>query len=136
MKVLVIGKRGSIVHWTEDTAQASSKLGHEVAMFGVNGTTPGEMVRNKLAGLFNGFGEEQAAVARLQELAATFKPNLTVFVLIGANWLPWYQAVRLAAPHSILAGRVGDKFSREQSFFCNHLDHLFVSAQPSHLVGS
>lgn len=53
MKVLVIGKRGSIVHWTENTVQAFSKLGGEVAMFGVNGTTPGEMVRNKLARLFN-----------------------------------------------------------------------------------
>lgn len=128
MRVLVVGKRGSIVNWIENTAQAFSELGHEVTMFGVNGTTPGETLCNKLTGLLTG-GEEAAAIQRLRRMAARFKPDLTVFVLISANWLrpEWYQAVRETAPSSALVGWVGDKFSREQGVFCQHLDHLFCT---------
>jgi spore maturation protein CgeB len=128
MKILVIGKRGSIVNWIENTAYAFIELGHEVTMFAINGTTTGEKLYNKFTGLLIG-GEETAAINRLHKIAAQFKPDLTVFVLISANWLrsDWYQTVRETSPTSVLVGWVGDKFNREQGIFCQHLDHLFCT---------
>ncbi|HXH04185.1 MAG TPA: hypothetical protein VNN09_12835, partial [Candidatus Competibacteraceae bacterium] len=48
MRVLLLGKRGSLVLWLENLLTAFRRAGHEAAAFTVNGATPWQGLAYKL----------------------------------------------------------------------------------------
>src|ERR1017187_6844137 len=86
LKVLVIGKGGSIVNWTENTAAGFMEAGYTVELFPVNGESRFHSFCYKLRGVARG-GKEKVVINVMRAELRRFRPDLVVFVLISANWL-------------------------------------------------
>lgn len=109
MKVFLIGKRGSIVHWLEDSLSAFRAAGHE-AMLGITrdprlNRTVDAMLQSRALGV-----PRAVVIARA---IARFGPDLIVTIgpfTIPASILERVAAIRGRPP---LIGWVGDRFAAE-----------------------
>ncbi|MDR3393013.1 MAG: glycosyltransferase [Sulfuriferula sp.] len=128
IKVLVIGKYNSIVHWTENTVEAFKQSGCKVDYFALNGDTAIQSLYFKLAGKMRG-SKLQIVTDSLYKKLNAFKPDLIVFVMIASNWLPEsvFQMAAETCPKAKTVAWVGDKFTQEEGVFANHVDWVFCT---------
>ena len=128
VKVLVVGKYNSIVHWTENTIAAFEQTGCNVDYFAVNGSTTIQSLYIKLLGKAR--GDKCKVIAEsLEKKLKAFQPDLVVFVMIASNWLPKhiFQLTSAVCPKAAKIVWVGDKFNRDEGIFANHVDWVFCT---------
>jgi len=126
IKVLVVGKYNSLVHWTENTVEAFQQAGCSVGRFAINGEDRVQALYVKFRAALN--GDHLSVMAdRLECKLKTFQPDLIVFVL-GA-WLPdsQFQVAQAVCPKAIKVGWVGDNFDRTQGVFAKYMDWVFYT---------
>jgi spore maturation protein CgeB len=125
-KTLVIGKRGSIVHWLENSVDGFAQAGAQVGMFCSNGCTLPEYLRLKLA-RFTGRSLRPLQTGMLARRLESFRPDLVLF--IGAFWIPteFMHTVRSASSRPLLAGWVGDRFVPAAIEHARTLDRIYYT---------
>ncbi len=106
MKILVIGKIGSITHWLEDCAAAWRADGHDVRV----SATRNPAIHPGIEGLLLSRGLGQPLARRLVARARRFSPDL--IVAIGAFHIPIRILEHLASwpTRPPMLGWVGDRF--------------------------
>lgn len=128
IKVLVVGKYNSIVHWTENTVAAFKQAGCQVDYFAVNGDSIAHSLYFKLLGKIH--GDKSIVVAdSLRKKLKSFQPDLIVFVMIASNWLPdhLFQLTTETCPKATKIVWVGDKFNQAEGVFADYVDWVFCT---------
>lgn len=128
IKVLVVGKYHSIVHWTENTVTAFTQSGCTVDYFAMNGGTVTQSLYFKLFGKL--YGDKSPAIcASLAQKLKQYQPDLVVFVVIAALRMPeqLFAIANEICPHAKKVAWVGDKLNREEAVFANHVDWVFCT---------
>lgn len=125
-RILLLGKRGSLVLWLENLYCACSQLGHATHVFAVNGDTLGSRLRAKWQ------GRDTAAtaawmLARFERALANFRPDLVI--VAGAFGVPldYYQILHELPRRPWIAGLVGDRFSRDSRERADYCDRLYFT---------
>lgn len=125
MKVLVVGKHGSIVHWLEDMADGFADAGHETRVFSVIGGSWPDYLHLKLYRTLNRRAVGGVLAEKLVKAVRTFKPD--VMFCVGAYWLePEMLAVVRALPtRPAMLGWVGDRFEAKHRAIDALYDRVF-----------
>ncbi len=123
-RILLLGKRGSLVLWLENLARACTGLGHAVRIFAINGDTWPSRLRVKWQG-------RDAATAdwmltRFERTLATFRPNLVIVAGVFGVPLEYYQRLHGITPRPWIAGMVGDRFPPDRAR-ADHCDRLYFT---------
>ncbi len=110
MKVLVVGKHGSIVHWLEDMADGFADAGHETRTFSVIGATWPDYLHLKLYRTLKRRAVGGVLAGKLVKAVRAFRPD--VMFCVGAYWLEpeMLAAVRTLSQRPVMIGWVGDRF--------------------------
>jgi spore maturation protein CgeB len=121
-RILLLGKRGSLVRWLENLHQASARLGHATQVFAINGDTLGARLRAKWQG--RGAATAPWMLARFERVLARFRPDL--ILVAGVFGVPpvYYRILRALSRPPPVVGLVGDRFARddrERADFCDRL---------------
>lgn len=109
MKVYVLGKLGSIVHWAEDAIAGFSVAGHQ-ALFGV---TRNPALHPALDRLLLARWTGAPRIARILRGIARFQPDLILAIGPYSMELPILQQVAALPARPPLIGWVGDLFPPE-----------------------
>ena len=122
-RILLLGKRGSLVMWLENLYRACARLGHSTQVFAINGNTP-------LLGLWAKWQERTSAgpewmLARFERVLARFRPELVLVAGVFGVPPDYYRLLYAQARRPVIAGLVGDRFpatdSRERADRCDRL---------------
>ncbi len=122
-RILLLGKRGSLVRWLENLYRACARLDHPTQVFAINGNTP-------LLGLWAKWREYTAVdsdwmLARFERALARFRPELVLVAGVFGVPLEYYRLLYAQARRPVIAGLVGDRFppadSRERADLCDRL---------------
>lgn len=110
MKVLVVGKHGSIVHWLEDMADGFADAGHETRVFSVIGSSWADYLHLKLYRTLNRRAVGGVLAGKLVAAVRRFRPD--VMFCVGGYWLEpeMLAAVRELPERPVMVGWVGDRF--------------------------
>ena len=125
-RILLLGKRGSLVLWLENLYRACSQLGHATHVFAVNGDTLGSRLRAKWQGR-DGSATADWMLARFARALANFQPDLVI--VAGAFGVPldYYQILHDLPRRPWIAGLVGDRFSRDSRERADYCDRLYFT---------
>ena len=126
VRILVLGKRGSLVLWLENLYRACIRLGHATQVFAVNGDTLGSRLRAKWQGR-DGAATADWMLARFARALASFHPDLVI--MAGAFGVPldYYQILHDSPRRPWIAGLVGDRFSRDSRERADCCDRLYFT---------
>jgi spore maturation protein CgeB len=121
-RILLLGKRGSLVLWLENLQRACVRLSHVTQVFAINGDTLGSRLRVKWRG-------RDAATAgwmltRFERTLGQFRPDLVIVAGVFGVPLDYYRILDGLPQRPLIAGLVGDRFptdSRERADHCNRL---------------
>lgn len=122
LRILLLGKRGSLVLWLENFHRACVQSHHTTHVFATNGDTLASWLRVK----WQGRASMNAGwmLARFEQALVKFQPDLVIAAGVFGIPLDYYQ-VLWALPHRpVIAGLVGDRFppdSRERANYCDRL---------------
>ncbi len=78
-RILIIGKRGGILHWPEHLMNACHKMGLQSRFLALNHQNQADRLVKRLKGLVNKQWQEQHLANQLQNLLLSFKPDLLIF---------------------------------------------------------
>lgn len=128
IKVLVVGKYHSIIHWTENIVEAFTQSGCDVDYFAMNGGTPAQSLYFKLSGKIHG-DKSSAVCDSLGKKLKQFQPDLIVFVVIAALRMPeqMFAITNEICPNAKKIAWIGDKLNHEESVFANYVDWVFCT---------
>lgn len=128
MKILVVGKFRSIVHWPENLTRALRETGCHVRHFAMNGTTPWQSLHYKIKQRITG-DYVPAMCDDLAQVLAEYKPDRVIFIVIAALYMPvrMFELVRETVPHAISMAWVGDRLNAEEFAFASLVDHVAVT---------
>ena len=128
LKVLVVGKFHSIIHWTENVGAAFTEAGCHTDYFAMNGTTAAQSLYFKLSDRL--YSDKSTAIlASLEKKLKHCQPDLIVFVVIAALRMP-EQIFALSneiCPQAKKVAWIGDKLNAEESIFSNYVDWVFCT---------
>ncbi|MDG4552986.1 MAG: glycosyltransferase [Candidatus Competibacter sp.] len=122
-RILLLGKRGSLVLWLENLYRACARLEHPTQVFAINGNTP-------LSSLWAKWQEHTAGgsewmLARFERALARFRPELVLVAGVFGVPLDYYRLLYAQARRPVIAGLVGDRFpaadSRARADRCDRL---------------
>ncbi len=122
-RILLLGKRGSLVMWLENLYRACTRLDHPTQVFAINGNTP-------LLGLWAKWQERTSAgsewmLARFERVLARFRPELVLVAGVFGVPPDYYRLLYAQARRPVIAGLVGDRFpatdSRGRADRCDRL---------------
>jgi spore maturation protein CgeB len=121
-RILLLGKRGSLVLWLENLQRACVRLGYATRVFATNGDT----LSSRLCAKWPGRDAATAAwmLARFERTLADFRPDLVVVAGVFGVPLNYYQMLHHLPQRPWIAGLVGDRFpgdSRERANYCDRL---------------
>jgi len=122
-RILLLGKRGSLVLWLENLHRACVRLGHAVTrVFAINGDT----LRSRLHAKWQGRDGATTGwmLARFERTLADFRPDLVVVAGVFGVPLDYYRILHGLPQRPRIAGLVGDRFppdSRERADCCDRL---------------
>lgn len=128
LKILIVGKSRSIVHWVENTATAFTELGHHVQQFALNGTNTWQALHYKVAKRMH--SDVDAIIQRdLEHTLVSYQPDIVIFIAIACLYMPetLFSLTRAICPKAHTAVWIGDRLTRAESLFANHVDHVFVT---------
>lgn len=128
MKVMVVGKRGSVAHWMESVIPAVRVLGHQVAGFSTTGE--GVMGRMQIRIVKRIDKQKMAAVMarQFEKAVMRFRPDL--ILVTHAFWAVPADIYELASKLSwrpVIVGWVGDKFAADQKHKAGLMDRLYFT---------
>lgn len=78
-RILVIGKRGGILHWPEHVVNACRRLGMETRFLALNHQNFADRAAKKVIGLFGRERAERYTARQLEKLLTHFRPTLLIF---------------------------------------------------------
>jgi spore maturation protein CgeB len=122
LRILLVGKRGSLVRWLEDLHQASARLGYPARIFAVNGQGWVSRLRAKWEG--RGAATAPWMLARFERTLARFRPQLVIVAGVFGVPLDYYRILGGLPWQPPIAGLVGDRFptdNRERVDCCDRL---------------
>ena len=127
MKVLLVGKRGSIVLWLENMTAAFREAGHDTRMFAINGFTPWDYLHVKLVKKFHKPALDTLLARQFDRALRLFKPD--IMLVVGAFGIPLaiYQTLLDAKPKPWVIGLVGDKFGQREWGKAEFIDQFYFS---------
>lgn len=124
-RILIVGKRGNITHWMENTEMAFRNAGHTTQCFSELGDGLLNYAHIKLYRTFARHRLGEVLIPKFTRAAQAFRPDLIFFV---NSWkLPeeLYQAAVNLPSRPCLAGWVGDRFRQEHQAVLDALDRVY-----------
>jgi len=128
MKVLVVGKQGSVAYWMENTLAAFRAEGHETAGFSVTGAGLWGRLQVRLTKRTDRAAVPALLARQFTRVMNAFRPDLVVFT--HAFWgvpLEVYEAAHALDFRPPFIGWVGDRFDAAQRAKAELLDHIFFT---------
>lgn len=125
LRILLLGKRGSLVLWLENLARACTGLGHATRIFAINGDSWPSRLRAKWQG--RRVATADWMLARFERTLAEFRPNLAIVAGVFGVPLDYYRILHGAAQRPWIAGMVGDRFPTASPERANHCDRLYFT---------
>ena len=122
LRILLLGKRGSLVLWLENMQRACTRLGHLARVFAINGDSMMSRLRVKWQGY--GSANTRWMLARFERVLAGFRPNLVIVAGVFGVPIEYYRILQGLSHRPMIAGLVGDRFSAsgwEQANCCDRL---------------
>ncbi len=128
LKVLVVGKYHSIIHWMENTVDAFIQSGCDTDYFAMNGDTIAQSLFFKLSGKIHGDNSLPICDSLARKLKR-FQPDLIVFIVIAALRMPekLFAISNELCPNAKKIAWIGDKLNAEESVFANYVDRIFCT---------
>ncbi len=125
VRILLLGKRGSLVLWLENLHHACVRLGHAVQVFAING----DNLRSRLRAKWWGRDSANAVwmLARFECMLAQFRPDLVLVAGVFGVPVAYYQILHTLARRPLIAGLVGDRFPAESQERANACDRLYFT---------
>jgi spore maturation protein CgeB len=124
-RILLLGKRDSLVLWLENLHRASLRLGHAARVFAINGDTLGSRVRAKWQG--RGAVTAPWMLARFERALARFRPDLILVAGVFGVPLAYYRILRAFSRPLPIAGLVGDRFAHNDLERADSCDRLYFT---------
>jgi spore maturation protein CgeB len=120
MKIVVLGKRGSVVHWAENAIAGFQAAGHDVRFCVTRSPFLNRKIEQVL--LARSLGVPRAA--RIVRAIRRFSPNL--ILAVGPHAMPRaiLESVAELAGRAPFIGWAGDLWSAEESDAANYLDAM------------
>jgi spore maturation protein CgeB len=125
LRILLLGKRGSLVLWLENLGLACARLGHATRIFAINGDTWNSRLRAKWQG--RNAASADWMLARFARTLADFRPDLVIVAGVFGVPLDYYQMLRGLPERPWIAGMVGDRFAADSRERANHCDRLYFT---------
>ncbi len=125
IRVLLLGKRGSLVLWLENMQRACVRLGLVARVFATNGDTLTSWSRLKWQGC--GAANAEWMLARFERALMDFRPNLVIVAGVFGVPLEYYQRLHALGCRPPIAGLVGDRFSTQGRERAKHCDRLYFT---------
>jgi spore maturation protein CgeB len=125
LRILLLGKRGSLVLWLENLTRACARLGHATRIFAINGDTWGSRLRVKWQGRDS--ANAGWMLARFERVLTTFRPDLVLVVGMFGVPLDYLQILHGLTQRPLIAGLVGDRFSADSRERANRCDRLYYT---------
>lgn len=128
LKVLVVGKFHSIIHWTENIVDAFIQSGCDTDYFAMNGATAAQSLYFKLSGKIR-TNKTAAICDSLAKKLKDFQPDMIVFIVIAALRMPenLFAVSNELCPNAKKIAWIGDKLNAEESIFANYIDWVFCT---------
>lgn len=124
LRILLIGKRGSLVLWLENLHRACIQSGYVTRIFAVNGDTLVSRLRVK----WRGYTAMNAdwMLMRFEQTLRKFRPDLIIAAGVFGVPLEYYQIVRKLPHRPLIAGLIGDRFPPDNQR-ANYCDRLYFT---------
>lgn len=122
VRILLLGKRGSLVLWLENLCRACTQMGHTAHVFAINGDSFSSWLRVKWQGRDSASADWM--LARFEQKLARFRPDLVLVVGVFGVPMACYRILHTLARRPLIAGLVGDRFpvdSRDRADACDRL---------------
>ncbi len=122
-RILLLGKRGSLVLWLENLHRACVRLGHPARFFAINGDTLASRLQVKWQGHVSATNAVWM-LARFERTLREFQPDLVIVAGVFGVPLDHYRLLRGLPRRPVIAGLIGDRFpadSRERANCCDRL---------------
>lgn len=121
LRILLLGKRGSLVLWLENLHCACVRLGHATQIFAINGDTWNSRLRAKWQGRSSMAADWM--LARFERTLARFRPDLLIVISVFGVPLDYYRLLHSLPSRPLIAGLVGDRFpaDRQRADSCDCL---------------
>ena len=110
MKLLVLGKRGSVTHWTEDAVAGFRAAGHDVRFASVRNPSLHRSIEAILLARWAG----APRAAYIGRAVARFSPDLILVITAYHTPLPILAHIAVLPHRPPIIGWVGDRFSAEE----------------------
>ena len=124
-RILLLGKRGSLVLWLENLARACTGLGHSARIFAINGDTWHSRLRAKWQGRRAATADWM--LARFERTLVDFCPDLVIVAGVFGVPLDYYRILHGTAQRPWIAGMVGDRFPTDSRERADHCDRLYFT---------
>ena len=125
MRILLLGKRGSLVLWLENLHGACTRMGCAARSFAINGEDLGSRLRVKWEG--RGAATAGWMMARFERALADFQPELVLVAGVFGVPLGYYEILHGRSPRPLIAGLVGDHFPADSRERADHCDRLYYT---------
>lgn len=125
LRILLLGKRGSLVLWLENLAQSCTGLGHVARIFAINGDTWNSRLRAKWQG--RSAATADWMLARFARTLADFRPDLVMVAGVFGVPLDYYRMLHDLSQRPLIAGMVGDRFTPDSRERADHCDRLYFT---------
>lgn len=124
-RILLLGKRGSLVLWLENLHCACIRLGHAAQVFAINGDSLGSRLRVKWQGRDSASADWM--LARFEQTLAQFRPDLVLAAGVFGIPPAYYRILHALARRPLIAGLVGDRFPEDSLERANGCDRLYFT---------
>lgn len=113
MKIIILGKRGSLTRWTEETNDSLRHFGHKTLLFPTRNPLLSKHLESK-------FLRCKSDILRI--VVNSFKPDL--ILAVGADWIPaeLLQTISAMPSRPPIFGWVGEIFAKEAEVAISQLD--------------
>ena len=125
IRILLLGKRGSLVLWLEDLHRACRRLGHAARIFAINGDTWNSRLRAKWQG--RSAATADWMLARFTRTLRQYRPDLVIVAGVFGVPLDYYRILHNLPQRPLIAGLVGDRFPPDNKARADGCDRLYFT---------
>ena len=125
LRILLLGKRGSLVLWLENLQRACVQLGNCAQAFAINGDTLASRFRVKWQGRASINADWM--LARFERTLRRFQPDLVIVTGVFGVPPDYYRLLHAWPRRPLIAGLIGDRFSPDSRERANHCDRLYFT---------
>lgn len=125
IRILLLGKRGSLVLWLENLHHACICLGHAARIFAINGDTWSSRLRVKWQGRCSATADWM--LARFARTLRQYRPDLVIVAGVFGVPLDYYRILHSLPQRPLIAGLVGDRFPPDSKARADYCDRLYFT---------